>query len=110
MPTYQTAQRDEALPYYYGLNYDAPLEGAATDQRQVGRALGGAFLREAVGVDNGLWYEKITGTPMRQFMVDFGGDKEPDVFEGDDISERVKVLVEKFGDMGAGEILAELLK
>lgn len=102
-------QRDDALPYYYGLNYDAP-EVAGGQPEQVGRALGGAFLREAVGVDNGLWYERITGTPMRQFMVDFGGNRELDVLGGDEIGDRVKVLVERFGDMGAEEILAELLK
>jgi hypothetical protein len=69
MPT----QENEAIPYYYGMNYDAPEGPPPAPVREIGSLLGGAILKDTIGVDSGLWYQNIMGTPLNTFQIDFGG-------------------------------------
>ena len=64
------------LPYYYGLNYDAPAEPEVPVQ-PVGAMLGSAYRQGAIGVDSGLWYQKLTGMPLdaSRFQMVLGGDE-----------------------------------
>ena len=56
------------LPYYYGLNYDAPAEPEVPVQ-PLGAMLGSVYRQGAIGVDSGLWYQKLTGMPLDAFQI-----------------------------------------
>jgi hypothetical protein len=68
------------IPYYYGLNYEAPEGAGPPPVAALGGMLGNVYRKDAIGADNGLWYQSITGRPLdaSRFQVDFGGEEKPD--------------------------------
>jgi hypothetical protein len=71
---------DDWLPYYYGLNYEAPPGGddrGALSFRGLGLMVGRAMRQGVVGgVDSGLWLENLVGVPLepQRMMLNWGNE------------------------------------
>ena len=67
----------DVIPYYYGLNYEAPRESdpGAFPSRGLGLLAGRAMRQSVVGgSDAGLWLENLAGVPLEpaRMMIDWG--------------------------------------
>lgn len=71
------------IPYYYGMNWQAPPGGNREVFSSQGLGLlAGRAMRQGVvgGADAGLWLERLAGVPLEpsRMMIDWGGETKPD--------------------------------
>ena len=111
---------DEHIPYYYGLNYEAPEGAPPPQQAPLGTLWGDVLRQDQIGADQGLWYSHLTGMPLdpKRFEIGYGvEDPVPPVLDeavgkwmsGKNDYDRNHFKIH-FKDMDASEIERELLR